>query len=102
MIQSQTSGLVPITDNSAAMVCSLILEISQSRCHLMLESFKGPQHKCCSVILLVDNLPPSIRYHKWNTLLSMIIPRPKEHGDSSSFLLALMEELHQLHEGVDA
>jgi hypothetical protein len=62
---------------------------------------KGPPHKCCPVIILVNNLPPAIRFHKWNTLLSLIIPGPNEHGDTSSFLFPLIEELQELHGGVD-
>jgi hypothetical protein len=53
------------------------------------------------VILLNLNLPPTERVRIHNILMSILIPGPSEPKDLDSFLYPLVQEMHNLDQGVD-
>ena len=54
------------------------------------------------VILFIYNLPPKLRYDPKNTLLSLLIPGPREPRDLSSFLRPPVDELAEMAKGTTA
>ena len=59
-------------------------------------------HSVAPVILFNYNLPPKVRYARHNTLLSMLLPGPREPKDLTSFLRPLIDELAELGDGIPA
>jgi hypothetical protein len=63
---------------------------------------KRTNHTSTPVILINYNLPPAMRYQKYNILLAMSIPGPKKYKSLDSFLYPLVEELEMLGAGINA
>jgi hypothetical protein len=52
------------------------------------------------LILIVLNLPPSIRYTSGNVIINLATPGPNSPGDIESFIYPLFEEMAQASEGL--
>jgi hypothetical protein len=52
------------------------------------------------LILIVLNLPPSIRYTSGNIIINLATPGPNAPGDIESFIRPLFEEMAQASEGI--
>jgi hypothetical protein len=63
--------------------------------------FKDNRHACWPILFTNYNIPPQHRQEKNNLLLGGIIPGPQQPKYIDTFLQPLIEELHQLQEGVD-
>ena len=59
-------------------------------------------HSVAPVILFNYNLPPKVGYARHNTLLSMLLPGPREPEDLSSFLCPLVDKLAELGDEIPA
>ncbi|EKM74305.1 hypothetical protein AGABI1DRAFT_48245, partial [Agaricus bisporus var. burnettii JB137-S8] len=62
--------------------------------------FKQRNKTCWPIILFNYNLPPDIRFQKRYCISLGTIPGPKKPSDMDSFLWPLVQELHQLANGV--